>query len=294
MASTARRQVPAGDEARHRQRKLAGRGRPAPRRPRARHRLPLPRSSPPTASGVTRGPDPLADAPSEPTAVFSLPDDRGWEMVSPIDKNGGEIQGFDGIFGGGVLQAAAQGGAVTYSSTSSFGAPPGLAGRQPVRLDAGAARAGRRRTSPCRCSPAAIPNRRRAASPTSSSPTDLAGGLVSNGRRCRSSAPEALPGGKPAAGRAPARPPATATTTCATTPTAPTTALLTSADIGGLALGPEDFELAFAGATPDLAHVVLSTCAALTADATEVAGQRRRMRPGQAEPLREVRLRAAR
>ena len=30
------------------------------------------------------------------------------------------------------------------------------------------------------------------------------------------------------------------------------------------------FELAFAGASPDLGHVVLSTCAALTADATEV------------------------
>ena len=56
-------------------------------------------------------------------------------------------------------------------------------------------------------------------------------------------------------------------------------ALLTSADLAGLALGSEDFELAFAGATPDLAHVVLSTCAALTPDATEVAGHRRRMRP---------------
>ena len=43
-------------------------------------------------------------------------------MVSPVDKNGGAIQGFGQNFGGGVLQAAAGGdGAVTYSSASSFG-----------------------------------------------------------------------------------------------------------------------------------------------------------------------------
>ena len=38
-------------------------------------------------------------------STFELPDRRGWEMVSPIEKNGGEIQSFNGVFGGGVLQA---------------------------------------------------------------------------------------------------------------------------------------------------------------------------------------------
>ena len=57
-------------------------------------------------------------------------------MVSPVDKNGGEIQGFGGNFGGGVIQAAAQGTQITYTSASSFGRRPGLAGGQPVRLDA--------------------------------------------------------------------------------------------------------------------------------------------------------------
>jgi len=59
----------------------------------------------------------------------TLPDHRGWEMVSPADKNGGSIQGFGANFGGDVLQGAAGGDAVTYSSLSSFGgeaqgAPP--------------------------------------------------------------------------------------------------------------------------------------------------------------------------
>ena len=57
-----------------------------------------------------------------------LPDGRGWEMVSPFDKNGGGIAAPESVAKGGTLQAAAQGGAVTYSSASSFaggaGAPP--------------------------------------------------------------------------------------------------------------------------------------------------------------------------
>jgi hypothetical protein len=65
----------------------------------------------------------------EATNVFNLLDNRGWEMVSPLDKNGGEIQAPEGIFGGGTFQAAANGQSLTYSSADSFaggqGAPPG-------------------------------------------------------------------------------------------------------------------------------------------------------------------------
>jgi hypothetical protein len=58
-----------------------------------------------------------------------LLDSRGWELVSPADKNGGAIQGFGQNYGGDVLQAAEAGSAVTYTSLSSFGqdalgAPP--------------------------------------------------------------------------------------------------------------------------------------------------------------------------
>jgi hypothetical protein len=58
------------------------------------------------------------------TSVFSLPDNRGWEMVSPIDKNGGAIQPPESIFGGGVFQASSDGDSLTYSSADSFGAEP--------------------------------------------------------------------------------------------------------------------------------------------------------------------------
>ena len=57
-----------------------------------------------------------------------LADNRGWELVSPPDKNGGGVATPESIAKGGVLQAAAGGGSATYSSSSSFaggqGAPP--------------------------------------------------------------------------------------------------------------------------------------------------------------------------
>ena len=64
----------------------------------------------------------------EESALFVLPDNRGWELVSPVDKNGGEIQGFGGNRGGGVIQAAGQGGAITYTSASSFANAQGSPG----------------------------------------------------------------------------------------------------------------------------------------------------------------------
>lgn len=60
--------------------------------------------------------------------VFSLPDGRGWELVSPVDKGGGEIQRPGELFGGGVFQAAAPGSAVTYGSRSSFAGGEGSPG----------------------------------------------------------------------------------------------------------------------------------------------------------------------
>jgi hypothetical protein len=63
------------------------------------------------------------------TLVFGLPDDRGWEMVSPIDKGGGAVGAPQALFGGGDFQAAAHGeGEVTWGSVTAFGdaagAPP--------------------------------------------------------------------------------------------------------------------------------------------------------------------------
>src|SRR4051794_7231395 len=64
-----------------------------------------------------------------PVAQAALPDARGWELVSPVQKNGGRVDPPETIAKGGDLQAAAQGGAITYSSATSFaggsGAPLG-------------------------------------------------------------------------------------------------------------------------------------------------------------------------
>jgi hypothetical protein len=80
------------------------------------------------AEGTTTGPERTLGT-EAPTNAFALLDNRGWELVSPVDKNGGAIQPPQTIFGGGTFQAAAGGGSLTYSSADSFagaaGAPPG-------------------------------------------------------------------------------------------------------------------------------------------------------------------------
>jgi len=196
-----------------------------------------------------------------------LLDGRGWEMVSPIDKNGGEVQGLGPSAGASLLQAAPDGQGISFGSASSFGVEAGgapavsryLARRQPgswavenvsvPQLSGGYGEG---------------PN----ADPYRLFSTDLAAALLSNGQRCRGAAGSCPVANPPLAGSG-----------------APAgyrnyylrrgggfEVLLTAADIGGLALAPEDFELAFAGAAPDLGRVVLSSCAALTPGATEVPG----------------------
>ena len=57
-----------------------------------------------------------------------LPDQRAWELVSPVDKGGGAVAGPGQLYGGGAIQAASGGGALTYGSATAFadpgGAPP--------------------------------------------------------------------------------------------------------------------------------------------------------------------------
>jgi hypothetical protein len=86
-------------------------------------------------SGTTEGPDrafttfaslAASDCPNQAFRVgdsASLPDCRAYEMVSPVDKKGGEIErSFNGgPPGAGFFQAAPSGEALTYSSPTSFG-----------------------------------------------------------------------------------------------------------------------------------------------------------------------------
>lgn len=60
-----------------------------------------------------------------PAVALTLPDGRGWEMVSPVDKNGGDIAPPGPALGEGVAQAAAGGQSVAFPSRTSFGEAAG-------------------------------------------------------------------------------------------------------------------------------------------------------------------------
>jgi hypothetical protein len=193
-----------------------------------------------------------------------LPDSRGWEMVSPIDKNGGKVDPPGAIAGGGVLQAAAGGGAITYGSSASFGggegAPPAS---QYLATRAAGGWATQNLTVPIFSGSydtvaGGVPYRLFSG--------DLARGLLLNGKSCRGEVSSGCP---------------------VANPTLPGTdapagyqnyylrngagfeALLGAGDVSGLGLDPAEFELSFAGASADLSHVVLSTCAALSVGAQD-------------------------
>lgn len=198
-----------------------------------------------------------------------LLDGRGWEMVSPIDKNGGQIQGAGQSFGGGVLQAAASGEAVTYSSLASFGegaqgAP--TASQYISRRAAGGWSTQQNITTPALSgSYGDHPN----GVPYQLFSGDLSSGLLLNGEHCRGAGVGCPVENPPLPGSG-----------------APSgyqnyylrdddasgafTALITHADSPSLVLSATQFDLALAGSSPDLTHVILSTCAKLTPDATEV------------------------
>lgn len=219
------------------------------------------------SSGTTTGPTRRLRTDATTTA-FTLPDNRAWEMVSPVDKNGGEVALPEALFGGGVIQAAAQGGALTYGSAVSFG---------PAQASSVASQYVSRRTAggwtTQNVTPTALAGSY-PSDPTSGVPyrlfsADLARALLSNGRRCR--------------GEATACPVANPPISASGAPAGfrnyylrgePETfkALITSTDLGGTSLASSHFEVSFAGATPDLGQVVLSSCAALTSNAVEVPG----------------------
>lgn len=185
---------------------------------------------------------------------LQLLDGRGWEMVSPIDKNGGEVQGFGGNARGGVLQAAAAGGSVSFSSTSSFGGGQGAptASQYIARRSAGGWTSENITTPLFSGGYGEEPD----GVPYQLFSTDLARGLLSG-----VGYPPLAGTGAPAGYR---------NYYLRDNATGGIQALLSQPDVAALSMPPGKFELGFAGGSPDLSHVVLSTCAALTPDAVEV------------------------
>jgi hypothetical protein len=201
-----------------------------------------------------------------------LPDGRGWEMVSPVDKNGGEVDPPGGLADGGVLQAAVGGGAVTYGSAAAFGA--GSVGAPSASQYISSRTGGGWSTQNI-----SVPlfsgsyDTETDGVPYRLFSGDLARGLLLSGKHCRgddASCPVAnppLPGTDAPAGyqnyylRESAGP--------------SFEALLGASDIAELNTDPADFALSFVGASPDLRTVVLSTCAALTPGATDGCGTAR-------------------
>ena len=199
-------------------------------------------------------------------ASAALPDERGWEMVSPVDKNGGQIDPVGAIMAGGVLQAAADGNSITYGSASSFGA--GAEGAPPAsqyvarRGDGGWAT--ENVTTPLFS--ASFGTEAEGVPYRVFSP-DLARALLLNGHRCRGIAGACAVANPPLAGTD--APVGYQNYYLRTGAPLGFEALLAAADVATLVLEPSQFELVLAGASPDLQHVVLSTCAALTPDAIE-------------------------
>ncbi|HEX4669369.1 MAG TPA: hypothetical protein VH275_05285 [Solirubrobacterales bacterium] len=215
------------------------------------------------SAATTIGPEHVLTT-EEATNVHPPIDGRGFELVSPVDKDGGAIAAPESLFGGGAFQAAAAGSVITYSSASSFAGGAGAPGATQYLSARGAGGWSTENiTTPALSGsygdhPDGVPYRLFSA--------DLSRALLNDGVRCRdlgTACPVAnppLPGsGAPAGYR-----------DYYLRSSGGFQALLRAADPAFTSLGPEELELALAGATPDLAHVVLSSCARLSADATEV------------------------
>lgn len=197
-----------------------------------------------------------------------LLDNRGWEMVSPVDKNGGQVDPPGGLAAGGVLQAASAGGSVTYGSSASFGqgaegAPP--ASQYIATREAGGGWSTQNITAPLYSGSYGNGDE---GVPYQVFSGDLGRALLLNGRRCRSEGTDCAVANPPLAGTD--APEGYQNYYLRNNAAGSFEALLGAPNAGELSIEPADFEISLAGATADLSHVVLTTCAALTANATEI------------------------
>jgi hypothetical protein len=190
-------------------------------------------------------------------ANASLPDGRAWEMVSPLDKNGGDIRGIDGDSGGGVVQASLDGEGITYVSLASFGDAQGAAiGSQYVSdRHVGEGWETQNISLPMSAETYSITGQ---GTPYKAFSEDLSSGLMLGG--------VGGPLASPSLGGAPA---GYENYYLNEIPAGPLRPLLTTAP----SVPVQKFNLGFLGATSDLDHVVVESSAALGAGAIEVEGE---------------------
>jgi hypothetical protein len=196
--------------------------------------------------------------------TFSLPDQRGWELVSPVDKGGGSIAPPESLFGGGDIQAAPTGASITYGSSTSFGSAQGAPPvSQYISTRTPSGWSTQNVSAPL--ASAAYGDELDGA-PYRVFSEDLATGLLFGGLPCRGNiagcpAPNpVLPGSGAPSGRM----------AYYLRSAGAYASLLHASDFSHTSVDPEAFSVSLAAATPDLSHVVLSSCAALTSNATEV------------------------
>jgi hypothetical protein len=191
--------------------------------------------------------------------IHALPDSRAYEMVSPLEKTGGRINGIDEYSNGGVLQAAPSGEAITYDSSESFacsvmrentqsgapcppgGEPKGAPGSQYISSRQAGGWATQNITAPTKSSGYSAAGR---GAPYYAFSPDLASALMLNGNNLP------LPGS--------GAPEGFQNLYLRDDATGAFHALMTSAP----SEGGEEMERLYA--TPDLTHIVIGSTAALT------------------------------
>jgi hypothetical protein len=197
-----------------------------------------------------------------PAGSAQLPDGRALEMVSPPEKNNGDILGANSDSGGGMIQAAPEGNGIAFVSFAAFGGAPNNSGGNQYLA--------RRTITGWSTQSLGAPMNAQTYHISSGAPyrafsLDLSSGLLLNGstvsgRHGVENPP--LPGSGAPAGYE-------------------NYYLNTFANEGFQALinealtnttlhaPPDEFEMEFVGATPDLSRVVVASSAALTPEVTE-------------------------
>jgi hypothetical protein len=226
-----------------------------------------------SAGGVTSG-EPHSLGTEAPTNAFALLDERGWEMVSPVEKGGGALVGPEALFGGGAFQAAAGGSAFTYSAPASFGGGGGAPGASQYIARRGTAGWNSENiTAPALSGSYGLPPD---GTPYRLFDAGLGRGLLLNGERCRGKASACPVANPPLVGTG--APAGFQDYYVRDDSSESFRSLLSASDLTHTPLEADEFGLSLAGAAPDLLHVVLSSCAALAPGATEVAA------PGGCDP----------